>query len=58
MKKNEKMALALFAGATLAAGIIYLFTSKRGGTIRKNVLIKGRQIVDELQDEQRDSLDR
>lgn len=49
MKKKEKIALALFAGATLAAGLVYLFTSNKGRGIRKNVLQMGGHIIDELQ---------
>ena len=50
MKKKEKIGLALLAGAALAAGIVYLFTSNRGKGIRKNVLLKGRKVVETLQE--------
>ena len=50
MKKKEKIGLALLAGAALAAGIVYLFASNRGKGIRKNVLLKGRQVVETLQE--------
>ena len=47
MKKKEKIALALFAGVALTAGLVYLFTSnKRSGM--KNVIFKGGRKFEEL----------
>ena len=49
MKKKEKIALALVAGAALTAGLVYLFTSNKGSGMRKNFILKGKQIVGEIQ---------
>ena len=50
MKKKEKIAIMLVAGAAISAGLVYFFTSNEGRKIRKKVMEKGKQIVDELKD--------
>ena len=49
MKKKEKIAIALVAGLAFSAAVVYIFTSGKGTDLRKKVVQRGRQLIDEFQ---------